>query len=130
LPLILGHTQLQSNVIRIEGLIDTGCNADLCISRHLAQKLQLEIKTLKNKFVQFAKGNKQEAEICKVNASFLNLDLQYLDFEAIAFVTDKENWQEVEIGNKLLSKFCVHNKLVMEFDYYENQVKFKNRRKR
>lgn len=92
--------------------------------------MELEIKKLPNKFVQFAKGKKEEAEICKLNVSFLSLDLEHTEFEAIAFVVDKEHWHEVEIGNKLLSKFCVINKLVLEFDYYQNLVKFKNRRKR
>lgn len=126
LKLSLENTGYSSKILTVQALIDTGCNVDLSISSKLAKKLGLEITPI-NAVSKYANGNTEQSQICKIGVGFF-ADLDYLDFEAIAFVTEKENWLEVEIGNKLLSRFCVNNKLVMQFDYYENLVKFKFRK--
>lgn len=127
LDLTLENWKINHNIQKIQALIDTGCNADLLISTKLAKLLELEIYEYKHRVVKFADGKEKAAKVADILVSFPTLDY-IADFEAKAFVHDKENWLSVEVGNKLLSKFCVNNKLIMEFDYYENLVQFKSRK--
>lgn len=113
--------------MRVNALIDTGCNVDLSISEKLANHLGLKIDTLRDRLSRYANGEAEESRVCRLNAGCF-LDVEHTDFEIVAFVTKKKHWLDVEVGNKLLSKICVNNKLIMEFDYYENLVKFKLRK--
>lgn len=127
LKLSLENTEYLSKVLSVQALIDTGCNVDLSISSKLAKHLGLEVKPIKGAVSKFANGAVEQSQIARLGVGFF-ADLEHLDFEAVAFVSNKKNWLEVEISNKLLSRFCVNNKLVMEFDYYENLVRFKDRK--
>lgn len=111
----------KSKVQKFEAILDTGYSGSLCISKQLAQILNLEYAgKVKNLNVD---NTDSLDDLYKVRVEFPSLDLK--DTKFIVNLTAKENFApEMLIGQKLLNLFAHANNVSLVLDYCKNEIYF------